>query len=150
MPTVDVERRVKASAERLWASLLDVERYPTSMSSVRTVRISRDSRSERHVAWSVLLKGAILEWEELELIDHDRLQVAFHQLAGDLAALEGSWRVRALGDGLATISLRMFFEIGIPLVADMLNPVAERAFYENCDEMLCGVALDAGPLRSVG
>ena len=37
------------------------------------------------------------------------------------------------------VRLTVMFEIGIPLLADMLNPVAQRALRENCTDMLRGI-----------
>lgn len=148
MPQVSIERDVRAPIDQLWQSVLDVERYPESMASVRSVQVtSSESPEQRQIAWSVSLKGSILEWEEIERIDHQALTVAFHQVSGDMERLEGEWRLGANGPGITRVSLRVFFEIGIPLLAEMLNPVAERSFHENCIEMLRGVereALDPG------
>lgn len=144
MPNVRIERDVNAPADQLWRTILDVERYPDSMESVRSVEIlAEESQQKRRIAWSVSLKGSILEWEEVEQIDHEALSVVFHQLAGDMQHLEGTWRLTRLSTDQTRVTLNVSFEIGIPLLAEMLNPVAERSFYENCDEMLNGVEREA-------
>lgn len=144
MPQVSIEREVRAPADRLWRTVLDVERYPESMASVRWVRITAvESEEARRIAWSVSLKGSILEWEEVERIDHETMTVKFSQVSGDMERLEGEWRLRPSGADLTLVSLGVSFEIGIPMLAEMLNPVAERSFHENCDEMLRGVEQEA-------
>jgi ribosome-associated toxin RatA of RatAB toxin-antitoxin module len=144
MPDVRIERAVNATLEQVWRAVLDVERYPDSMESVRTVQItSVESPERRRIAWSVSLRGSILEWEEDERIDHDAHSIDFQQLAGDMEWLEGAWRLIATGPSTTHISLEVSFEIGIPLLAEMLNPVAERSFHENCDEMIRGVEQEA-------
>jgi ribosome-associated toxin RatA of RatAB toxin-antitoxin module len=144
MPQVSLDRDVRAPADQLWQAILDVERYPDSMASVRWVRVvSSESEHSRRIAWSVSLKGSILEWEEDEQIDHQAMSVKFHQVSGDMEWLEGEWRLTARGPTLTQVTLRVSFEIGIPLLAEMLNPVAERSFHENCDEMLRGIEREA-------
>jgi ribosome-associated toxin RatA of RatAB toxin-antitoxin module len=144
MPQVSIEREVRASAGRLWQTVLDVERYPESMASVRWVRITAvESERERQISWSVSLKGSILEWEEVERIDHQAMTVKFRQVSGDMERLEGEWSLSPRGEDLTLVSLQVSFEIGIPMLAEMLNPVAELSFHENCDEMLRGVEQEA-------
>ena len=41
------------------------------------------------------------------------------------------------------VTLTIDFEIGIPLLAQMLNPVAQRSLRANCTEMLEGIERDA-------
>ncbi len=144
MPDVQIERAVNAPLEQVWRAVTDVERYPESMESVRSVRItSVESPERRRIAWSVSLKGSILEWEEDEQLDHDAHTVEFRQLAGDMEWLEGDWRLISTGPATTHVRLQVSFEIGIPLLAEMLNPVAERSFHENCDEMIRGVEHEA-------
>jgi ribosome-associated toxin RatA of RatAB toxin-antitoxin module len=144
MPEVDLEREVRAPVDQLWAAVIDVERYPDSMENVRSVQIvGEDSPERRRIAWAVTLKGSVLEWEEDERIDHQAHTVEFRQLSGDMEWLEGAWRLVATGPDTTRVSLKVSFEIGIPMLAEMLNPVAERSFHENCAEMLRGVEREA-------
>jgi ribosome-associated toxin RatA of RatAB toxin-antitoxin module len=140
MPELDLTLDIDAPAERVWEAVLDIERYPDSMENVRSVRIlERGDGSEQRSAWSIVLKGSILEWEERDLIDEEAMTMRFNQLSGDLSSFDGYWRVSPRGEGAATARFTVSFEIGIPLLAEMLNPVATRSLEENCTEMLRGV-----------
>jgi ribosome-associated toxin RatA of RatAB toxin-antitoxin module len=139
MPEIDLTLDIDAPAERVWEAVLDIERYPDSMENVRSVRIIEEGRHEQRSAWSIVLKGSILEWEERDVIEAEAMTMRFHQLSGDLSSFDGEWRVSSRGPGLATASFSVGFEIGIPLLAEMLNPVAVRSLEENCREMLSGV-----------
>src|SRR4051794_12383729 len=144
MPEVALELDIQAPAAKVWQVVTDIERYPDLMDSVRWVKIvdGVDPRARRS-AWSVLLKGSILEWEELERLDPDAMVMEFHQVAGDMETFDGEWRVTALDTGHTNVTLHITFEIGIPLLADMLNPVAERSLRDNSREMLLGIERDA-------
>ena len=139
MPDVAVELEVQASADRVWGSILDVDQFPESMSSVRSVRLVYDSPTVRRTAWTVELKGSILEWEEEDQLDHATRTLQFRQLSGDLDVFEGRWVVEELGPGRALVHFAVTFEIGIPLLAEMLNPVAVQSLGANCVEMLQGI-----------
>jgi len=142
MPSVEVELHIPSPASECWAAVVDVENYALTMDSVQSVTIIEQTGPQtRSTAWSVRLKGAVLEWVEAERIDHRALRFDFHQLSGDLAHFTGHWAVRpADGDsGSSLVSLNVEFEIGIPLLAEMLNPVAAKALRENAQQMLAAL-----------
>jgi ribosome-associated toxin RatA of RatAB toxin-antitoxin module len=144
MPEVELELDIRAPAARVWEVVTDIERYPDSMESVRWVKIIDDTDPlARRSGWSVLLKGSILEWEEVEKLDPDNMVMAFHQVAGDMEVFDGEWRVTPIDEERTNVKLHTSFEIGIPLLADMLNPVAERSLRSNSREMLLGIERDA-------
>jgi ribosome-associated toxin RatA of RatAB toxin-antitoxin module len=144
VPEVGLELEIDADVDRVWAVVTDIERYPDSMDTVRWVKIVDGSDPlARRSAWSVLLKGSILEWEEVERVDPDRKVMEFHQVSGDMETFDGCWTVIPAGPGRTLVTLRVEFEIGIPLLAEMLNPVAQRSLRDNCREMLLGISRDS-------
>jgi ribosome-associated toxin RatA of RatAB toxin-antitoxin module len=151
MPEVALELDIQAPAAKVWQAVIDIERYPDSMDSVRWVKIVDGTDPlARRSAWSVLLKGSILEWEEDERLDPDQMVMEFHQVSGDMETFDGEWRVTALDTEHTNVTLHITFEIGIPLLADMLNPVAERSLRDNSREMLLGIERDAVAASAAG
>jgi ribosome-associated toxin RatA of RatAB toxin-antitoxin module len=140
MPEVKVDLVIDAPIQTVWETVIDVEKYQDTMDTVRSVRIveQRDDRVRR-AAWSVLLKGSILEWEEEEHLDPEAHRIGFRQLSGDLEHFDGRWALDEIGPERTTVLFEVVFEIGIPLLAEMLNPVAQRSLQENCTEMLRGI-----------
>jgi ribosome-associated toxin RatA of RatAB toxin-antitoxin module len=140
VPEVKIDMETRAPIERVWETVIAIERYQDSMDTVRSVRIVKEiDERRRRAAWSVLLKGSILEWEEEEHLDHDTHTVVFKQLRGDLEHFDGHWALEALGPKQTRVVFEVVFEIGIPMLAEMLNPVAQRSLQENCTEMLRGI-----------
>lgn len=140
MPEVKIELEIRAPIERVWETVVDIERYQDSMDTVLSVRIiEQNDERRRRATWSVLLKGSILAWEEEEHLDHETHTVIFKQLRGDLEHFDGHWALQALGPEQTKVVFEVVFEIGIPMLADMLNPVAQRSLQENCTEMLRGI-----------
>lgn len=134
--TVDVDVEIAAPASEVWSVVLDIESYPQYMTTVRRVDIVHDDDGHRVSEWSVILKGSVLEWTESEVVDHDAMRIKFHQLDGDLDVFEGFWSVEASDEGPTRVRMHVEFDIGIRLLAEMLNPVAERALRENALSML--------------
>lgn len=63
----------------------------------------------------------------------------FTQVEGDLASFEGEWAVEETDDGVV-IRFQADFDLGIPSLATMLNPVAERALRSNISELISAFA----------
>ena len=137
MPTVDVQMTMHAPLPAVWEAVVDVESYPRYMDNVQSVtEVRRLPDGSRETEWSVLLKGSTLEWIEHDIVLEDERLVRFAQTEGDLEVFEGEWSVREQADGSVLVRLFVNFDIGIPLLAAMLNPVAERALKENSRTML--------------
>lgn len=137
MPHVAVAWEIDAPRRAVWDAIVDVESYPDCMETVRRTSIVRQQGDdERTVFFSVLLKGAILEWEERERLDEAAGTVRFEQESGDLSELDGSWTIAGSDEGPVRVVLDVRFDIGIPQIAMVLNPVAARALEENSRHML--------------
>jgi ribosome-associated toxin RatA of RatAB toxin-antitoxin module len=136
MPAVEVRLTMGVPAAAAWRAVTAVEDYPGFMDSVREVRIQEElPDGTRLTHWSVLLKGSVLEWTERETVHEESRRLEFEQVEGDLDLFRGAWSVTETSDG-CTVRLEVDFDIGIPLLAEMLNPVAARALHENSAQML--------------
>jgi ribosome-associated toxin RatA of RatAB toxin-antitoxin module len=136
VPHVEVNLRIDAPVDEAWRAVTRLEDYADFMDNVESVTVRGEEGGQRVSSWSVLLKGSILEWEETDELDEANRVMTFHQLSGDLDEFTGSWRVEEVDGGASLVSFSVDFEIGIPLLADMLNPVAAKALRENSEQML--------------
>jgi len=145
VPEVNLDLDIQAPIAAVWAAVLDIERYPELMTNIVSVRIEQwETPTTRRSRWAMIIKGATLVWRDREFIDHDRHTVRFTQVSGDLERFSGAWEITAKAAEMTQARLTISFEIGIPLLAGMLNPVAQRALYGNAREMLEGVEAQAG------
>lgn len=137
MPSVDVAITIAAPLDTVWKTVNDITSYPTFMDNVSSVvLVSEEDDGYRISEWSAILKGSVLEWTERERVEHDDHRIVFEQIDGDLEKFSGHWELEELEAGLVAARLSVEFEIGIPLLADMLNPVAARALKDNSEQML--------------
>lgn len=137
MPHVEVHLPIEAPAADAWRAVTRLEDYAAYMENVESVTVlGEDGDGVRTSAWSVLLKGSVLEWVEKDELDEEERVMTFSQTSGDLDEFTGYWRVDDTGDGTSVVTFSVTFEIGIPLLADMLNPVASKALRENSEHML--------------
>lgn len=136
MPHVVLEILVHAPSDLVWGVVSDVVGYPEYMENVREVTlVDVGPDGERILAWTVILKGSVLQWIEVERINEKGRRIDFDQRSGDLETFRGHWQVCDSANG-TIVELDIEFEIGIPMLAEMLNPVAERALRDNSEQML--------------
>jgi carbon monoxide dehydrogenase subunit G len=89
--------------------------------------------------WEVNFRNGVLKWQEIDRVDREARTMTFVQTEGDLASFSGEWRVEADGDA-TTVYFRADFDLGIPSLATMLDPVAERALRSNISELISAFA----------
>jgi len=140
VPLVTVEEVIPAPAADAWNLILDIEAYPHLMEHVHSVHILEQGPGYRLSEWEVNLKGCVMRWVEREEADEEKLRINYRQIKGEMAAFEGYWQLEPLNDRTTKVTLAVQFDIGIPLMSDMLNPVAERALRDNSLRVLRSLA----------
>ena len=90
MPLVRVVQHINAPADEVWLLVNDFEAFPGFMGDVRSVEITGGDDDERTSRWSVCIEGSVLEWTEVDRIDHAAGASRLHQIDGDLEHLAGS------------------------------------------------------------
>jgi ribosome-associated toxin RatA of RatAB toxin-antitoxin module len=135
--SVDIEMTMNAPLPRVWEAMVDVSSFPKFMNAVNDTQIlDQVTNGRRTTAWSVMLKGSLLKWTERDDIDENSHSINFCQIKGDLDRFEGTWRATELDSDSVHVHLHAEFDIGIPLLTDMLTPVAAQALRESHEEIL--------------
>jgi len=81
-------------------------------------------------AWEVAFRVGLLRWTEQDTFDPAALSITFRQLDGDIAIFDGSWQCLDAEQGSQIIfSARL--DMGIPSLADALEPIAVRTLSDN-------------------
>jgi ribosome-associated toxin RatA of RatAB toxin-antitoxin module len=125
----------------VFAALRDFAAYPKLCRSVRSVQVKSQSANEAVSDWEVNFQAGILKWRERDLFNNERREIAFEQIAGDIDHFSGLWRVVPQSDG-SRIHFDARFDLGIPMLSDMLDPVAKKAIEDNIHSIIHGLFLD--------
>ena len=132
------------SASDVYATLADFERYPELSDAVQSVAITEVSENRTVSAWEVTFRAGLLRWTEEDTLDPDALTITFRQLDGDIAVFDGSWQcldaAQAAGSEIV-FSARL--DMGIPSLADALEPIAVRTMIDNIAAIVRGLVGDA-------
>ena len=116
------------SAQQVYERLSAFERYPDLCDAVQSVHIRSGDVADISVSeWEVKFRAGLLRWIEEDTFDRDRHQISFRQLEGDMALFEGFWRCDAV-DGATELVFSSTLDMGIPSLADALEPIAVRTF----------------------
>lgn len=139
MPEVTVDALVTGtSAAAVFERLRDFASYPRYTDAVRQVVVTGVDADTVHSDWSVNFRNGVLCWSERDRIDAAALTIDFAQSDGDFDRFEGSWRVHQ-DDESVTVRFTAAFDLGIPSLAAIIDPIATRALTESITSILRGL-----------
>ncbi|HEX6971806.1 MAG TPA: aromatase/cyclase [Limnochordia bacterium] len=136
MPFVERSIVARGDKETMYALAKDMESFPQFMPDVEEVRVLERGPNYTITAWKVHIVGRRFEWTERDEFDDARCHITYRQTGGDLKKFEGEWRFEEDGDGGVKITLTVDFDLGMPMLAGMINPVLVKAVQMNSDKML--------------
>jgi ribosome-associated toxin RatA of RatAB toxin-antitoxin module len=123
----------------VYGRITDFRRYPELTDTVREVRVDAPLPDGSLVSeWTVTFRGGLMRWRERDSFSPETLSLTFEQLSGDFQTFEGSWRCEPR-DGGTLIVFTASFDLGIPTLAEILDPVAESTLRTNIARILVGL-----------
>ena len=133
------------SANAAYATLADFERYPELCDAVRNVAVTEVSDDLTVSQWEVSFRAGLLRWTEEDTFDPGALSITFRQLEGDIAVFDGSWQ--CVDNAPSTPGSEIVFsarlDMGIPSLADALEPIAVRTLTDNIVSIVRGLVSNA-------
>jgi ribosome-associated toxin RatA of RatAB toxin-antitoxin module len=125
-------------AAEVYDTLADFPRYPEFSPAVHRVTITEIGDTVSKSEWEVAFRAGILKWAEQDTFDRAALRIDFRQLEGDIALFEGSWACSDTDSG-ASITFAARLDMGIPTLADALEPIAVRTLVDNTVAIVSGL-----------
>jgi ribosome-associated toxin RatA of RatAB toxin-antitoxin module len=128
------------SAKRAYEALRDLDSYMNHSPAVRSVVVDEtDGKTISH--WEVNFRNGILHWSEEDVFDDEENSVHFECMSGDPEYFAGSWSARDEEDG-CYVRFDAEFDIGIPTLSSMLDPLAISTLRDNVVKTMVGVMGD--------
>jgi ribosome-associated toxin RatA of RatAB toxin-antitoxin module len=121
-----------------YAQVKQFDRYPELVPVVRAVSVHPQSADEETSDWEVYFRNGILRWTESDRFDPAHLTISFTQLDGDFDTFSGSWEIAATPAG-CVVRFDADFDFGIPSLAGIIDPVAERVIKETIARVVIGL-----------
>jgi ribosome-associated toxin RatA of RatAB toxin-antitoxin module len=126
------------AAAAVYETLADFERYPLFSDAVRGVVVTQVSEDVTISQWEVAFRAGLLRWTEEDRFDRAALTIGFRQLEGDVAVFDGTWQCADGPDG-CEITFCARLDMGIPSLADALEPIAVRTLIDNTVAIVTGL-----------
>ncbi|MFT4034271.1 MAG: SRPBCC family protein [Patulibacter sp.] len=142
MRTVYLEMSVaQQPPEAVYDALADFAAYPEHANAVRSVTIEAAGEGWCESTWEADFRNGVMHWCERDTFLREEGRIEFEQSEGDLERFSGSWVVA--DDGERTrIEFRAEFDLGLPTLADFLEPVAAQALADNMRALVEGLLGD--------
>jgi ribosome-associated toxin RatA of RatAB toxin-antitoxin module len=134
-------------ASDVYATLADFERYPALCDAVQNVTVTEVSEHLTVSQWEVTFRAGLLRWTEEDTFDPGALTITFRQLEGDVAVFDGSWQCVDAARG-SEVLFSASLDLGIPSLADALEPIAARTLIANIISIVRGLVGSAELIAS--
>jgi ribosome-associated toxin RatA of RatAB toxin-antitoxin module len=117
----------------------DFRSYAELTETVQEVRVQQQPDGSELSDWTVHFRNGLMRWRERDVYSPETLSITFKQLSGDFETFEGSWSCDVDEDGSTLITFNASFDLGIPTLAEILDPVAESTLRSNIALILHGL-----------
>ncbi|WP_027658997.1 type II toxin-antitoxin system RatA family toxin [Salinispora fenicalii] len=142
MPDVIVDALVPAAdGGDVYAKLRDLTSYPRYTDAVREVRVVALDEHRVQSHWSVNFRNGVLCWTEHDAFDDVARTIEFTQTDGDFHRFDGTWTLRQ-DRGDVVVRFACTFDLGMPSLAAIIDPIAREALVENVQLILHGLLGD--------
>lgn len=135
MPVVESKLVMRASKQKIYDIIKDMEAYPQFMSNLKSVKVLERGEAYTISHWDSDVDGRKIIWTEKDQFDPANFVITYKQTEGDLKKMEGAWTLQDVEGGVE-VSLVVDFEFGIPMIAGLLNPVLKKKVRDNSASML--------------
>jgi ribosome-associated toxin RatA of RatAB toxin-antitoxin module len=140
--TVVIDALVPDRAPReVFDRISDLERYPEYTDAVRSVQVEAIDEGQAATLlshWEVVFRNGIMRWSERDTFDVAELSIEFEQTAGDFETFTGRWLVEPGEEGTA-VRFVAEFDLGLPTIAEIIDPIAESTLRNNIARILGGL-----------
>jgi hypothetical protein len=130
-----VSGRDCASALR---DVTDFARWAAAAESVRSVEVEAGENGTSRSTWEVSFRGGIMRWSELDRLGASGTTHTFALIEGDPRTFAGTWTAEPFRGG-CRLTLDAEFDLGMPSVGHVIDPLAIEAFEDTVASVLRSV-----------
>jgi ribosome-associated toxin RatA of RatAB toxin-antitoxin module len=125
--------------ENAWDIISDYTRYSAIMDNVDKVEITERSGEEGISRWYVTVEEAPLYWVEKDLFNKHDYEIIFKSIEGDFDNINGRWHIRDGASGGIAINFEIQYNLGIPVIEEVLGHILKEKMKTNIDKMIAAV-----------
>lgn len=126
------------SIEEIYLILCDFDSYPKNSQAVHNVTSKVLPDGQTVSTWEVDFRGGVMSWVEEDVFDASNYTISFNQIKGDLEHFSGQWKIQVQENDCLILFLAKF-DMGIPSLSQILDPIATQALQENITAIIRGL-----------
>src|SRR4051794_23188933 len=139
----------EVSADDAFGVLRELDTHVREGEVILSLRLEEEPGGTRVSHWETRFRNGILRWSQRDVLDPEARTMTFALTGGDAETLEGQWRIEPADEG-CHIHFACDFDLGIPSLAEFLDPVAVRLLRETVEAQLTDIfGPDLRVLRAV-
>jgi ribosome-associated toxin RatA of RatAB toxin-antitoxin module len=148
MPVVEARTDIAAPVQQVYEIAKNVAEFPEFMPDVQSVTILSQEGNRLVTEWAAIVRqfGRTMRWQEEDEWDDRQRLCTFKLVKGDWTKYEGTWKFDESPGG-TSVSLRLDYEMNVPLLGALIKAVIDKLVRHNVDQMLEGLrrrAVSAG------
>jgi hypothetical protein len=128
----------ESDPESVLRRVTDFGRWPAASESVRSVEVMAQEDGSEVSEWEVIFREGLLRWTERDWIDIAANRAMFDLIEGDPHQFNGTWDVLPGADG-SILTFDAEFDLGMPSLAHVLDPIAVEAVEDAIESVLRGL-----------
>lgn len=137
------------NARTVFDTLADFGHYARLVDTIVSVDIERESAEYARSNWVVKFRNGLLKWSEEDWFRREELRLDFRQTEGDFDEFFGGWVLENAPGGVKTAMI-VDFDFGVPSLASIVDPVAERVLTDVIHQILKGLFGDKAEFPGSG
>lgn len=139
MPRVWVRMTLpEREPEEVLRSVTDFAKWEQASDAVRAVRVEPQSDGSEITHWEVNFRQGVMRWTERDVTDFSTNRAVFDLIEGDPLLFNGTWVVERVGDDCVLV-FDSEFDLGMPSLGHVLDPIAVEAVEEAIESVLIGL-----------
>lgn len=121
--------------DRAFVHLRDLKTYSDYMDDVINVKVEAMEVDKDLVSWETKIDNAEFDWKQITIYDKTNHSINFELIEGDFDMMKGKWQVLE-EESKFFFRLDIQYDIGLPVIEDVLGPVLKGKLQVNSLNML--------------
>lgn len=123
-------RHPDLTPERFMEILRDPHANIELVGTIQSIRLEPQPDGSRISHWETKFRRGLLRWSQRDVFDDATHTMHFELIEGDLETMSGSWSAEATDHG-CRIRFVSDFDLGVPTMQNIIDPIAVRALRES-------------------
>jgi len=135
MPSIERSIFIPVDLKTVYELAKDLPAFVDYLPAVRSITVVERGNNYLVTDWDLDVAGRSYRWRERDEFHDYARAIRYRLVVGDLSRYEGEWRFDQAGDG---VQVRLFvdFEVGVPMLGALLDPMFARGVEENKEQLL--------------